>query len=154
MQEVCDTLLSPETLGVINEVWGDQVQISQRLFDSEAGLHYKQSSQQGSAQLPGAMGNIYRTDTLTTINDNWLFGVKSWEWREHTVGKDFPIDISISGWMMRLRQNLNPIVASLHCDVIQDAGAFIVADLCTVSTAEKEPRSAQFFFLHCICSWH
>lgn len=72
MQGVCDTLLSPETLSVINEVLGYQVQASRRVSGSGAGPHYMQSSQRGSARLPGAMGNIYRTDTLTTINDNWL----------------------------------------------------------------------------------
>lgn len=72
MQGVCDTLLSPETLSLINEVFGRQVQTSRRVSGFGAGLNYMQNSQRGSAGLPGAMGNIYRTDTLTTINDNWL----------------------------------------------------------------------------------
>lgn len=78
MQGVCDTLLSPEMLSVINELFGHQVQKSRRVSGSGSGLHYMQSSQRGSAWLPGAMGNIYRTDTLTTINDNWLSVSNGW----------------------------------------------------------------------------
>lgn len=89
MQGVCDTLLSPEMLSVINELFGHQVQRSRRVSGSGAGLHYMQSSQRGSARLPGAMGNIYRTDTLTTINDNWLSVSNGWS-EKSTRGKGLP----------------------------------------------------------------
>lgn len=37
------------------------------------------------------------------------------------MGKDFPIDVPISSWMMRLRRDINLRVASVSFDAILEA---------------------------------
>lgn len=72
MQRVCDTSFRPQRKC---PRWSFEYQVQKSPWIPTLELDsikYTQSSQKVPAWLAGSIRNIYRTDILTTINDNWL----------------------------------------------------------------------------------
>lgn len=72
------------------------------------------------------------------------------------MGKDFPIDVPISSWTMRLRQdiNLRGCICVLRCDSRCRRRHVYAADLCTVGRYMGRRRGTLCAYSVCVFALH